>query len=223
LSLRRARNLAATLVPFVALGAFAGALGDPAAAALALAPAPLIGPWLAPQVGAREERTAALMTATVIVSLVLLLIAVPRAQATANTALVAFVLGVAVAGTLPTVRDAMLPVLDAARYIAVLALLAAAGLTSVAAFDPRAAGIALAFLAIGTIAAAAAARAFGGDPLAAALGAGARDPAVAAGIVVGSGIVGGGEITLAYAVMLALALILRKLAVRSDARGEPAR
>src|SRR5207249_2832491 len=64
---------------------------------------------------------------------------------------------------------------------------------------------------------------FGGDPLAAVVGSGTRDPAVAAGLAVGAGLVGGGTVALAYAVWLALATGVGKLLVGGHARREAAR
>src|SRR5688572_11520212 len=77
LALRRPRNLAALLVPYAGLALVAFLIADPAAALLAFAPAPLLGPRLARAVGVREETVGALMTGTVVVSFPLLVAVIP--------------------------------------------------------------------------------------------------------------------------------------------------
>jgi hypothetical protein len=187
---------------------------DPAVALLALSPAPLIGPRLARIVGAREETVGALVIGTIVLSLPILMAAVTGLAATVNTALFAFVFGAAMAGAIPTVRDAILPVTDGARYVAVAVLLAAAAIPSASLLDLRAFVLGGAVLVIGALSAAIGALAFRGDPLAAAIGGGSRDPAVAAGLVIGSGLAGAGSVPLAYALLLALATALGKFVVR---------
>jgi hypothetical protein len=54
---------------------------------------------------------------------------------------------------------------------------------------------------------------FGGDWLAAAMGAGLRDPAVAAGLAITSGLAGAAAVPLAYAALLALGLGVGKVLV----------
>ncbi len=223
LSLRRARNLGAVLAPYAALAVFAVFVDDPAVTILAFSPSALVGPRIARLLGAREESAGALMTATVVISFPLLLVAAPGARPLVDMSLFAFVVGAAVAGAIPTVRDAMLPVLDGARYVAVAIALVAAFLASPQIADPRAYLVAAGCLVIGPLSAAAAARIFGGDPLAAVVGSGTRDPAVAAGLAVGAGLVGGGTVALAYAVWLALATGVGKLLVGGHARREAAR
>ena len=223
LSLRRARNLGAVLAPYAALAVFAVFVDDPAVTILAFSPSALVGPRIARLLGAREESAGALMTATVVISFPLLLVAAPGARPPVDMSLFAFVVGAAVAGAIPTVRDAMLPVLDGARYVAVAIALVAAFLASPQIADPRAYLVAAGCLVIGPLSAAAAARIFGGDPLAAVVGSGTRDPAVAAGLAVGAGLVGGGTVALAYAVWLALATGVGKLLVGGHTRREAAR
>jgi hypothetical protein len=162
----------------------------------------------------REETVGALTIATIVLSLPILMAAVTGLAATVNMALFAFIFGAAIAGTIPTVRDAMLPVFDGARYLAVAILLAAPAIAGASLLDVRAFALAGAVLMIGTLSAAIAAAAFRGDPLAAALGGGSRDPAVAAALAIGSGLAGAGTVPLAYAMLLALAAALGKLVVR---------
>ncbi|HEV8534190.1 MAG TPA: hypothetical protein VGR87_00495 [Candidatus Limnocylindria bacterium] len=213
-ALRRPRNLAAVLIPYAALGLFAAPLGDPAALLLALSPSPLIGPWLARIAGTREETVGALMIGTVVISLLALLATVPAVATQVNTALLLFGVGAAIAGAVPTMRDALLPVLDGARYVAAAIALGAAAVASLPLMDLRAVAIAAGALAIGTSSAAIGTKLFGGDPRAAAIGGGARDPSVAAGLALAAGLAGGPAVPLAYAALLALALGLGKLLVR---------
>jgi hypothetical protein len=70
---------------------------------------------------------------------------------------------------------------------------------------------------VGTVTAAIGAMLFGGDWLAAAIGTGMRDPAVAAGFAIGSGLAGGAAVPLAYAALVALSLGVGKLLVARQA------
>src|SRR5439155_1739345 len=103
-----ARNLGAVLAAYAALAVFAVFVDDPAVTILAFSPSALVGPRIARLLGAREESAGALMTATVVISFPLLLVAAPGARPLVDMSLFAFVVGAAVAGAIPTVRDAML-------------------------------------------------------------------------------------------------------------------
>ena len=205
------------MLPYAALAFLAILVSDPAAVLLAFAPAPLIAPRLARAVGAREDMAGALAIGTVVFSLPLLMVATSGVSASVSMALFAFVVGTAIAGAVPTIRDVLLPVIDGARWVAIAILLGAAALAGIVALDARAVGIAAAALAIGTAAAALGARAFGGDPVAAAIGAGLRDPGVAAGFAIGAGLAGAGEVPLAYAALAVLSLGVGKLLVARQA------
>jgi len=187
---------------------------DPAVALLALSPAPLIGPRVARALGPREETVGALTISTIVLSLPVLMATVTGLATTVNLALFAFVFGAAIAGTIPTLRDAMLPVFDGARYLAVAILIVAAAIAGASLLDVRAFALAGAVLVIGALSAVVGAAAFRGDPLAAAIGGGSRDPAVAAALAIGSGLAGAGSVPLAYAALLGLAAALGKLVVR---------
>jgi hypothetical protein len=143
--------------------------------------------------------------------------AIPGMAPKLNVAVFAFVIGAALAGSVPTLRDAILPVLDGARYVTLALILGAATLTSVSLIDPRAVGLAALVLVVGAVTAAIGAMLFGGDWLAAAIGAGMRDPAVAAGIAIASGLAGGAAVPLAYAALVALSLGVGKLLVARQA------
>jgi hypothetical protein len=217
LSLRRPRNLAPIVLAYAALGLVAVIVADPAAAILALAPSPLIGPVLARFVGARTESVGALVTGTAVLSFPLLMTAIPGLAATVNLALFAFVIGTALAGSVPLLRDAILPIVDGARYVALAVILGGAALGALAFVDPRAVGVAVVVLAVGAASAAIGALLFGGSGIAAAVGAGTRDPAVAAALAISVGLAGGGAVPLAYAALLVLCLGVGKLLVARKA------
>jgi hypothetical protein len=213
LALRRPRNLAPIVLGYAGVGLVALVVQDPVVAILALSPAPLIGPTLARVVGAREETVGALLTGTIVLSFPLLLAAIPGIGQQVNVALFAFVIGTALASTVPLFRDLILPIVDGARYVALAVILAVAALAALAFVDPRAVGIAALALVVGAVAAAIGAILFRGDGVAAAIGAGLRDPAVAAGLALGSGLAGGGAVPLAYAALVVLGLGVGKLLV----------
>ena len=217
LALRRPRNLAPIVLAYAGLGLVALVVGDPVVAILALSPAPLIGPTLARLVGAREETVGALLTGTIVLSFPLLLAAIPGIGQQVNVALFAFVIGAALASSVPLFRDLILPIVDGARYVALAIILGAAGVAAVSFVDPRAVGVAALAILVGTVSAAVGAMLFRGDGLAAAIGAGLRDPAVAAALAIGSGLAGGAAVPLAYVALLALALGVGKLLVARQA------
>jgi hypothetical protein len=217
LSLRRPRNLAPIVLAYAALGFLAVIVGDPVVAILALAPSPLIGPALARIAGAREETVGALLTGTLVLSFPILLAAIPGLGPQVNIALFAFVVGTALASAVPLFRDLVLPIVDGARYVALAVILGASGIAALAFVDPRAVGVAALVLLVGALSAAIGAMLFGGDALTATIGAGTRDPAVAAGLAIASGLAGGAAVPLAYAALLALSLGVGKLLVTRQA------
>jgi len=217
LALRRPRNLAAIALSYAALGLVAVILSDPVVAILALSPAPLIGSALARVVGARAETVGALLTGTIVLSFPLLLAAIPGLGTQVNVALFAFVIGAALAGAVPIMRDAILPIVDGARYLALAIILGFAALAALSVMDFRAVGVAALVLVVGGVSAAFGAVVFRGDGIAAAIGAGTRDPAVAAALAIASGLAGAGAVALAYAVLLALSLGVAKLLVARQA------
>ena len=217
LSLRRPRNLAPILLAYAGLGVVAVIVRDPVVAILALSPSPLIGPSLARFVAARAETVGALLTGTIVLSFPLLMAAIPGLGPSVNIALFAFVIGTALAGSLPTLRDVLLPVFDGARYVAMAIILGGAGLAAVSLVDLRAVGVAALVLLVGVLTAASGAILFGGNGIAAAIGAGTRDPAVAAALAMSAGLAGAGSVPLAYAALLALSLGVGKLIVARQA------
>ncbi len=217
LALRRPRNLAPIVLAYAGLGLVAVVVGDPVVAILALAPSPLIGPTLARFVGAREEMVGALLTGTIVLSFPLLLAAIPGIGQQVNVALFAFVIGTALASAVPLFRDLILPIVDGARYVALAIILGGAAIVAISFVDPRAVGVAALVLLVGTVSAAIGAMLFGGDGIAAAIGAGMRDPAVAAGLAIASGLAGGAAVPLAYAALVALSLGVGKLLVARKA------
>ena len=217
LALRRPRNLAAILLAYGGLGLVAVVVGDPVVAILTLAPSPLIGPALARFVAARAETVGALLTGTIVLSFPLLIAAIPGLAPNVNMGLFAFVIGAALAGSVPTMRDVVLPILDGARYVALAIILGAAVIVALSFIDARAVGVAALVLLVGTVSAAIGAILFGGDGLAAAIGAGTRDPAVAAALAIVSGLAGAAAVPLAYAALLALSLGVGTLLVARQA------
>jgi len=217
LSLRRPRNLAPILLGYAGLGVVAVIVGDPVVAILALSPSPLIGPSLARFVAVRAETVGALLTGTIVLSFPLLMAAIPGLGPSVNIALFAFVIGTALAGSLPTLRDVLLPVFDGARYVAMAIILGGAALSAVSLVDLRAVGVAALVLLVGVLTAASGAILFGGNGIAAAIGAGTRDPAVAAALAMSAGLAGAGSVPLAYAALLALSLVVGKLLVARQA------
>ena len=217
LSLRRPRNLAPIVLAYAALGLVAAIVGDPVVAILALSPSPLIGPAFARFVAAREETVGALLTGTIVLSFPLLIAAMPGLAPNVNIGLFAFVIGAALASSVPTMRDVVLPIIDGTRYVALAIILGAATLVALSFIDPRAVGVAALVLLVGTVTAAIGAVLFGGDALAAAIGAGTRDPAVPAALVILLGLAGAAAVPLAYAALLALSLGVGKLLVARQA------
>ena len=217
LALRRPRNLAAIALPYAGLGLVAVIVGDPVVAILALSPSPLIGPALARIVGAREETVGALLTGTIVLSFPLLLAAIPGLGPNVNIGLFAFVIGAALAGAVPMFRDLVLPIVDGARYVALAIILGAAGVAALSFVDPRAVGVAALVLLVGALSAAIGALLFRGDGIAAAIGAGMRDPAVAAALAISAGLAGAAAVPLAYAALVALSLGVGKLVVARQA------
>jgi hypothetical protein len=217
LALRRPRNLVPIVLGYVGLGLVAVIVGDPVVAILALSPAPLVGPVIARLLKARAETVGALLTGTIVVSFPLVLAAIPGIAAQTNVALFAFVIGAAIAGSVPTMRDAVLPIVDGARYVALAVIVGAAALAALSLVDPRAVVVAAVVLVVGGVSAAIGALLFGGDGLAAAIGAGTRDPAVAAGLAIAAGLAGGAAVPLAYAVLLALSVGVAKVLVARQA------
>ena len=217
LALRRPRNLAAIALPYAGLGLVAVIVGDPVVAILALSPSPLIGPALARIVGAREETVGALLAGTIVLSFPLLLAAIPGLGPNVDIGLFAFVIGAALASAVPLFRDLVLPIVDGARYVALAIILGAAGVAALSFVDPRAVGVAALVLLVGALSAAIGALLFRGDGIAAAIGAGMRDPAVAAALAISAGLAGAAAVPVAYAALVALSLGVGKLVVARQA------
>ena len=192
-------------------------VGDPVVAILALSPSPLIGPALARIVGAREETVGALLTGTIVLSFPLLVAAIPGLGPIVNIGLFAFVIGAALAGAVPMFRDAVLPIVDGARYVALAIILGAAGVAALSFVDPRAVGVAALVLLVGALSAAIGALLLRGDGIGAAIGAGMRDPAVAAALAISAGLAGAAAVPLAYAALVALSLGVGKVVVARQA------
>lgn len=213
LALRRPRHLAAIALPYAGLGLVALIAGDPVVTILALSPSLLVGPAVARFVAARAETVGALLSGTIVLSFAQLFAAILGLGPGVNAALFAFVIGAALAGSVPILRDAILPIVDGGRYVALAIILGGASVAALSLVDARTVGVAVVLLLVGTVSAAIGAILLGGDGIAAAIGAGTRDPAVAAGLAISSGLAGAAAIPLAYAALLALTLGVGKLLV----------
>jgi hypothetical protein len=202
----------------VPLGGFAGL------AFLALSPSPVIGPRLAPLVGTRSDRVGALAAGTLLLSLLLM----PAAGATRDVPFVVLALGggAMLAATSPTLRDAVLSVIDRLGYIGVAIVIGVLAIAAAPALTPFAVALAAAVLLVGVLASLAIALALRVDPIASVLGGGLRDPSVAGALALVGGTPSDGAVPLAYAALIAavlLALRLRHVVVRGEAPREPLR
>jgi hypothetical protein len=214
--LLRLRNLILFLGPSVLLGAIAfalqGRVDDRVAAgaiAVALAPAPLVGPGIVARLGGRMDLTGALGLGTILLAIVLVS---GRGGLAANGLFIAtqaYAIPATVAGVIPRLRDALLVPLRIAGWAA-FAVTLIAGALAAPAIDLATVAVALGLLVAGIGAALLAAVETGRDPLAAVVGAGVRDPALAVALAT---VASGAEATgvpLIYAVFcLGLAGIAR--------------
>ncbi len=212
-ALRRPRNLALVVVPYIPSLAIAGALGPALDAdagvglrAVALSPALLVGPAAAASVGARADRIGALVAGTVALAFLLNAAGRDAAFEALSGAMVAFVAGAALASAAPTLRDLVLRPIRLAGWLAFGALIAVAVTGGAGALDARAflASGALLGLTAGT--ALLAGRLGRIDAGSALIGAGSRDVAVATALAVGAAGPSAAAVPLAYTVLLALAL-----------------
>ena len=201
--LLRTRNLALIVVPAVVLGLFALALQDRVdgriaggAISVAIVPAPLVATGIVARLRGRMDLAGALGLGTILVSLLIIGSRGSLASAALFAAFEAFAIAAMVAGALPPLRDALLPVLRVAGWLAFVLVIGAAALWQMSlvrdalgpggvpllatpAFIVQSVAIAAALFLVGAGAAYAVARTTGRDPLAAIAGAGLRDPALA--------------------------------------------
>ena len=215
--LLRTRNLALIVLPATALGAVALALegrvdGRTAAGALAVAlvPAPLVGPEIVGRLRGRADLAGALVLGTVIASLLVVGSRGALAASALFTATEAYAIAAMLAGALPTVRDAVLVPLRVTGLAAVVLVFASAVLVGPP-FSLEMVLVAGLLFVAGGISAGLIARAMDRDLRAAVAGAGLRDPALAvclATITAGPDATG---VPLLYAVFC---LVLGALALR---------
>jgi hypothetical protein len=214
--LLRLDNLVAILAPAVAIGALAWATrdGGPASVgilALAVVPAPLIGPEIVTRVGHRGDLAGALALGTVVLSVALLFVwgGLPTGQVLSGAQV--FVLAALVAGALPTMRDAVLRPLRWLGWVAFAVSLSAFALGAPA-LDGAVFAAAAAALLVGLGVSWLVARLIQRDAWAVIAGGGLRDPALAGTVAL---LVGGPDaaaVPLVYAVML---LVLAAVALRA--------
>ena len=180
----RLPNLAVIIVPAVALGAIALAVDGrvdartaAGAIALAIVPAPFLGPEIVGRMRARGDQAGAFVLGTILLSQ---LIVGSRGAVAAGglfTATEGFAIAAMVANGLPMVRDALLVPLRLIGWIAPVVVVGAAA-ASGPAIDAQTVVIAAALFLAGGGAAAIVALRLGRDAPAAVGGAGLRDPAL---------------------------------------------
>jgi hypothetical protein len=187
--LLRVRNLALIVVPAAVIGAVAlalvGRVDDRVSAgalALAVAPAPFIGPGIVGGMRGRADLAGALVLGTVLVSLLLVGGRGALASASLFTATEAYALPAMFGNALPTVRDRLLEPL---RWIGLAAAAAALVVAALAApaIDGVTVAVALALLVSGVVSSVIAAYVTGRDLTAAIAGGGLRDPILALAFV----------------------------------------
>ena len=226
LALRRRRTLLVVLGPYAVLVPLAlgvGAALDESLRigllALAVAPAELAAPGLAPSIRARLDTTGAYVAGTLAVSFALTLTflgsAGPAAVGAARDAAVAFLIGMTLGGLAPMWRDRALPVLRRLGDLALIVLVGTAIVRGAPSLTVTAAALAVLVLLAGAVAAVAAARLGGGERWSALAGSGTRDFAVAAAIA-GSVSPAAASLPLAYGAVLFVAAALLVLGRRRN-------
>jgi hypothetical protein len=215
-SLLRLRNLILVLGPSVVLGAIATVLQDrvdgriaAGAFAVAFAPAPLVGAGIVARLRGRMDLAGALGLGTILVAFVLVSGRFALAPGGLFIAAQAYAIPATVAAVIPRLRDALLVPLRIAGWAA-FAVVLAAGALAAPAIDPMTVAVALVLLLAGIAASLAAAHETERDHLAAVVGAGLRDPALAIALATLAGGAAATGVPLMYAVFcLGLAGIAR--------------
>ncbi len=186
--LLRVRNIALIVVPAVAVGVLALVLVgrvderiSSGALALAVVPAPFIGPGIVGRMRGRADLAGALVLGTAVISLLLIGGRGALASAALFTATEAYALPAMFGNALPTIRDALLVPLQWIGFAGAAAALVLAALAAPP-IDGLTVAVALAFLAVGAGAATAVAIVTGRD-IAAAIVGGLRDPVLALALV----------------------------------------
>src|SRR5438093_1604355 len=119
-----------------------------------------------------------------------------------------------IAGTVPPLRDALLPVIRGASALALAILVVVALVSGFPALRPETAIAAVALLAAGALVASLVAALLGGEPRAIVLGGGTRDFAIAATLAVRTGGDAAAAVPLAYGALLFAALAVVVVARR---------
>ncbi len=191
LALRRAKNLALVVLPYLAGLLIVTVLGPTLSdadriglAAVANAPALLAAPSLAGAVGGRMDRAGALLVGTIGMWWILSL--VRGGFGPAQNAMLAFIVGAGITSAVPMLPEIVRTVVRRVGDAAFIALVAIA-VTGAATFDATN-GLAAIALFVAVVGAAVIAARIGGVDLASAIaGAGSRDPAVATALAVAAG------------------------------------
>jgi hypothetical protein len=201
----RVGNLALMIVPAVAVGALALVLIDrvdervsAGALALAVVPAPFLGPGIVGRMRGRADLAGALVLGTVMVSLLLAGSRGALLSGALFTATEAYALPAMFGNALPTLRDRLLAPLRWLGWTAAgVVLLGAIALTVI---DGATVVVALALFVVGVGASALVALAQGRDIAAAIGGAGLRDPVLAVALATITAGPAGTGVPLVYAV-----------------------
>jgi hypothetical protein len=204
--LLRLRNLILILGPSVVLSAIAfaleGRVDDRVAAgafAVALAPAPLVGPGVVARLRGRMDLAGVLGLGTILLTFVLVSARGPLATGGLFIGTQAYAIAATVGAVIPRLRDALLLPLRIAGWAA-FAVVLAAGALAAPAIDLATVVVALGLLLAGIAASLAAAYETGREPLAAVVGAGLRDPALAVALATAAGGTEATGVPLIYAV-----------------------
>jgi len=187
--LLRVRNIALIVVPAVAIGLVAlilvGRVDDrisSGALALAVVPAPFIGPGIVGRMRGRADLAGALVLGTALISILLVGSRGALASAALFTAAEAYALPAMFGNALPTIRDGLLVPL---QWIGFAGCAAAILFTAVAApaIDGVTIAVALTLIGVGAVASVIVASVTGRDVAAAIAGGGLRDPVLALALV----------------------------------------
>lgn len=215
--LLRVANLAVVIVPAVALGAVALAVDGRVdagtavgAVALAMVPAPFVGPEIVGRVRGRSDQAGAFVLGTILLSLLIIGSRGALAAGGLFTATEAFAIAAMIANGLPTIRDALLVPLRLIGWCAPLVILGTAVVLAPP-IDAQTVLVAAALFVAGAGASAFVALRMGRDVPAAVGGAGLRDPALGVALALLTGGSSATGVALVYGVFC---LVLGAISLR---------
>lgn len=228
MALRRPRLLALVVAPYVAAFAFVDAIGPglegldrTGLQALAVAPALLAAPLVAPSIGGRADRSGALVVGSLVGWFLLNAASGLSGFPDVGPGAVAFVAGATVAAAVPTLPDVLRTIgqrVGDAAFL-VLGVLALAGAAATEGHAPIVLGAAL--LAATALAALVVAGLTGVEASSALVGAGSRDAAVAAAMAIAAGGLGAAAVAFWYGLFGFALLEILRAARRGGLRRRP--